>query len=283
MKIAFVGKGGSGKSSISWLASEVLRADGSHVLFVDADHNMDTAHMYGAHIDDSFPTLHRAHDRFREFVGQKEDKRWHEIVLDDRPLPSFSLNPKDTFTDSVTWPMSPSLDLMVVGLGAEDVLFTSRCAHGHSAPLKYYLPLLRLGKEEACVVDGVAGVDMMHFGLYSGVDMIVVVVEPYPNSVRVFKEVKRIAQETGIPLVAIANKTDNKTTLPNLDTSEQALVIGAIPIDEGMRIYDFGSVREATKLAMREAIAWIRDRLDRTSGLARLREFEARRQGTVHT
>mgnify|MGYP003893631969 CR=1 FL=1 len=47
MKIAFIGKGGSGKSTVSWLATQMLVSEGRKVLAIDADHNMDLVSLLG--------------------------------------------------------------------------------------------------------------------------------------------------------------------------------------------------------------------------------------------
>ena len=278
MKIAFVGKGGSGKSSVSWLVTKVLEEAGHQVLAVDADHNMDLAHVHGAVVDDAFPTLHRAHDRFRSEVGQAEDRQWQNIVLDGRPLPTFRLSPKDDFTSSVTKTISPQLDLMVVGLGAHDVLFSSRCAHGHSAPLKYYLPLLQLNEHEYCVIDGVAGVDMMNFGLFVGADAVVVVVEPHTNSLRVFTEVARIAESSGVPVYALLNKTQPNATNDTARAEVGEYLIGELPIDQGVLTYDYNQVKNSTKKELLTALERIQQKSASSDSLERLRTFEQLRQ-----
>lgn len=278
MKIGFLGKGGSGKSSVSWLATQVLLEREQDVLAIDADHNMDLAHILGVQVDAAFPTLHRAHDEFLAAVGQEADKRWYEIVLDGRTLPSFTIGPNDAFTDSVTMSLTPQLKLMVVGLGAEDVLFSSRCAHGHSAPLKYYLPLLQLTEQQTCVIDGVAGVDMMNFGLFTGADTVGVVVEPHPNSIRVYREVSRIAEESDLPVSVIINKARPGEALETLRAEAGERVVAELPLDEGVLTYDFASVRDETKQAMCTALDQLRVATISQSGLERLRAFEAKRQ-----
>lgn len=278
MKIAIVGKGGSGKSSVSWLILQMLQAAENQVLAIDADHNMDLAYLLGMSIDDSFPTLHRAHDQFRIEVGQVEDRGWHNIVLDERTLPRFSLAPKDTFTTSVSKPVSDQADLMVVGLGAADVLFSSRCAHGHSAPLKYYLPLLDLQEKHYCIIDGVAGVDMMNFGLFTGADAVVVVVEPHPNSIRVYREVSRIADQCALPVFAMINKTRDSVTRTELVTELGDRLLGELPIDTGVMEYDLSQVGQDTKDAVTIALERLKNAVIPGAGLERLRAFETVKQ-----
>lgn len=278
MILGFLGKGGSGKSSVSWLVTQVLLAESARVLAVDADHNMDLAHLLDVAVTDTTPTLHRAHRSFLDTVGQERDSRWHEIVLDGRELPTFTLNPKDAFTKSVTSAITPQLDLLVVGLGAEDVLFSSRCAHGHSAPLKYYLPLLQLKENQYCVIDGVAGVDMMHFGLFAGTDAIVVVVEPQPNSIRVYREVARIAAASDLPVFAIINKSKPGNLRDELTAELGDRLLAELTVDEGMLTYDFEVVGKANKLAIRDALTRLRAVVPAESRLERLRSFECKRQ-----
>ena len=154
MKIAFVGKGGSGKSSVSWLFSQYIAARKGYVALIDSDHNMDLSALVKFDFNQRSSSFHRLHDEFRECVNQKEDKGWNNIVCDNRELPEFKLFPeKDDFSKKVFNKISDSIDLAVVGLGSDDLLFSDRCAHGHSAPLKYYLPLLN-AKDYFVVIDG---------------------------------------------------------------------------------------------------------------------------------
>jgi CO dehydrogenase maturation factor len=51
MKIAVVGKGGSGKSTLSWLIIHYLHEQNQNVLAIDADHNMDLMTLLDARED----------------------------------------------------------------------------------------------------------------------------------------------------------------------------------------------------------------------------------------
>lgn len=280
MKLAFIGKGGSGKSTVSWLVTRLLEEQGRKVLAIDADHNMDLASLLGATVTSETPTMHRRHDEFRAMVGQKEDRRWQDIVLDGRALPTFTVSPKDPYTDKVSMPVSGNIDLIAVGLGSEDVLFSDRCAHGHSAALKYYLPLLDEGNSADVIIDGVAGADMMNFGLFLGADAVVVVVEPHGNSIRVLAQVAGIADRTGLPLYVVVNKVQGATELTEaIDAEWGDRIVGRLPVDPGLIAYDTSALSEGTRAAGTAMLATLREKTaDGKDTLARLRAFEEERQ-----
>jgi CO dehydrogenase nickel-insertion accessory protein CooC1 len=194
MKIAFVGKGGSGKSSVSWLAIKTLEDMGLFVLAVDADHNMDLTSNLGFDPEKT-PLMHKTDKAFMEEVGLAEDKQWSRIITEaNRKLPTFTLSPADAYTQSISANVSSAVSLVNVGLGSPDVLFSDKCAHGLSGPLKYYLGLLD-EKDNWVVVDSVAGADMINYGLYSGIDAVIGVVEPHRNSVKVFEQINDICRK----------------------------------------------------------------------------------------
>lgn len=281
MKIAFIGKGGSGKSTVSWLATQTLVAEGRKVLAIDADHNMDLVSLLGKKIEEGAPTMHRFHDDFRAEVGQKEDRRWQDIVLDGRKLPMFTVSPKDPYTSKISIPVSDSIDLIAVGLGADDVLFSDRCAHGHSAALKYYLPLLDEGEDTDVVIDGVAGADMMNFGLFLGTDGVVVVVEPHPNSMRVLSQVAGIAERTSLPLSVVMNKVGTNPELAaQIESEWGSRIVGRIPADAALLAYDFEKLSDETKAEAKSMLETLRLRTkeESTDPIERLRYLETERQ-----
>jgi CO dehydrogenase nickel-insertion accessory protein CooC1 len=263
MKIAFVGKGGSGKSSISWLAIKTLEDMGASVLAIDADHNMDLTSNLG--LDPETTVLMRTTDK--EFMEKtlnvcdgtcKDGHTNHE-----HHLPTFSL--KDDYTKSITTPISKNLNLINIGLGSPDVLFTSTCAHGLSGPLKYYLGLLD-ENDSWVIIDSVAGADMLNYGLYSGIDAVIGIVEPHRNSLKVFEQIQDICRKTMIPCYAIMNRPADNEFYAHFCNEFKTITLGEIPFDSSIVAYNYQSVTEETKTAMKNILEKIKS-FKKRSGL----------------
>jgi CO dehydrogenase nickel-insertion accessory protein CooC1 len=167
-----------------------------------------------------------------------------------------------------------------VGLGAEDVLYSARCAHGHSAPLKFYLPLLNEGNNQV-IIDGVAGADMLHFGLFSGVDMLVGVVEPHINSKKVFEQLRVLAAKLDIPFYGILNKPRDNDLYHQIKQEYKDILLGEIPIDEAITEYNFEGLDGNTNQALKDIWSELQSRYIKVDTLARLRYFESKRAEKV--
>lgn len=266
MKIAFVGKGGSGKSSISWLMIQALLLRDHKVLAIDADHNTNLAPSLGYTPHPSTPTIHHSHTHFMEQVQQLEDKKWANIVLDNRTLPRFELNTPDEYTQNLLIPLQENLQLIIAGLGNEDIVTSGRCAHGNISPLKYYLPLLDQG-DHTVVIDGVAGVDMLNFGLFAGVDALVCVYEDHINSRMVRDQIRRFAEQFSLPIIEVENKA-SRDTLTKTSQSNYFIT------DEGIRNFDITKIERHNLDLAYKILESIRSQPKNTDPLTRLRKFE---------
>lgn len=255
MKIAFVGKGGSGKSSISWLAIKTLEDMGNFVLAIDADHNMDLTSNLG--LDPENTVLMRTTDKeFMEKTLHVCDGNCKDThTTKTHQLPTFTL--QDTYTKSITTSVSKNLNLINIGLGSPDVLFTSTCAHGLSGPLKYYLGLLN-EQDDWVIIDSVAGADMLNYGLYSGIDAVIGIVEPHRNSVKVFEQIQDICRKTMIPCYAVINKPADNDFYHSFLKNFKTIILGEIPLDESILHYHYATVTQETKTAMKSILEKIK-------------------------
>ena len=277
MKIAFVGKGGSGKSTVSWLMIKTLEDTGSRVLAIDADHNMDLTSNLGQDYE-LLPQMQKTDKEFFDIVGYEEGKAYTTILANDTPtLPQFTVFPKDTYTQSVAADITDNVSLINVGLGDPDVMHRGKCAHGLSGPLKYYLGFLDEG-DTAVVIDSVAGVDMINYGLYSGIDAIVAVVEPHRNSIKVMEQILELGRKVMIPCHIIVNKpTDNEFYKHIIETYKEK-IIGEVPHDTGFAYYDYAKLSEDTKVKAKEIVSKLAA-LQKRGSLHAMREFHKIKSG----
>ena len=277
MKIAFVGKGGSGKSSTSWLAVKTLENMGVHVLAVDADHNMDLTSNLGLDPENT-PLMHKTEKEFMDIVGVGTSGKISTVLSQvEESLPTFTIHPKDSYTSKISTEISNNLSLINIGLGSPDVMFSGKCAHGLSGSLKYYLGLLN-EKDNFVVIDSVAGADMLNYGLYAGIDAVVGVVEPHRNSVKVFEQIQDICRKSCIPCYAIINKPTDNDFYTDFTTKNNALILGEIPFDEGIMSYDFSEVKDITKNAMISVLEKIKS-LRRRGNLSTIKDFQDMKSG----
>jgi CO dehydrogenase maturation factor len=243
MKIAIVGKGGSGKSTLSWLLTQRLLARARTVLAIDGDYNMDLAQNLGWQPDQPPPFISTAERDFYAFQSLGASDYYVDLPT-RTDLRSFSLTPLDNFTEKYTSELSPALRLMIAGPTNPNILYGHRCSHAYVSSLKYYLPLLHLSPNEDVVVDGVAGTDMVAYGMYLGVDAMVCVVEPTRNSIGVYHQILGIADEFDIPLYHVWSKLDGAVPHDVQGVSEPA--IGAIPLDMALVRADLPHLGPAT-------------------------------------
>lgn len=272
MKIAFVGKGGSGKSSVSWLAIKTLEDIGSTVLAIDADHNMDLTSNLGLDPEKT-PLMHKTDKEFMEAVGLHDGEYLISLVGDTgKSLPTFTITPLDNYTSSITAKISDEVSLINLGLGSPDVLYQSKCAHGLSGPLKYYLGLLD-EKDDFVVIDSIAGTDMLNYGLYAGIDAIIGVVEPHRNSIKVFEQIQSICKKAMLPCYAVINKPAANDFYTSFIESQKAIILGEVPQDIGILNYDYSNLTSSTQEAMKSILTKIQG-FKKRGNLQAIKDFQ---------
>lgn len=219
MKIAFLGKGGSGKSTIATGFIKILCSRNIDVLAIDADHNMDLSYNLGAE-----PTIFLGSnpDYIKEYVGSKPSDTYIEALkIGKKNAISFSISPVDTYTETISFKLNDKLRLITAGPHTDRVRSQEACSHSLAAPLKVYLPLLTLNPLEAVVIDERAGTDPVATGILSSVDLAVIVREDTVNSIRVAEQIKKELEIAGIPHIIVDNKRDGIET----DTTRAAEAI----------------------------------------------------------
>ncbi len=188
MILGFFGKGGSGKTTTSFRCAESLRSCSTHVLVVDADHNMDLAYNFG--LSESVACL-------------GADVTTGLMKLQDKP---YTLSSPDEMSSRYLHRVSDGLSLLGTGLHTDTIFQGDLCSHGLLKPIIYYLSRLQLKDGENVVVDATAGMDSIGAGLPSCIHAGVVCIEPTVHSIKVGHQLLEGLSRLSIPTIVVANK-----------------------------------------------------------------------------
>jgi len=202
MIIAFLGKGGSGKSTISSGFVMHQHQTGKKVLAIDVDHNMDMA--YNISPTDNLVYFGDTVGTYLRKLGVSTNS-WRDVFALD-PLPEFFFKEEDPFLELAGNKIAENLYLLVAGPHTDTVLSGKMCSHGLATPLKIFLPLLNTNEQEMVVLDEKAGVDGAGTGIPTGVHCVAVVVEPTVASTKAAVQIIEVLKHFEVEYFLVGNK-----------------------------------------------------------------------------
>jgi len=192
MKIAFAGKGGVGKTSLTAWIADWLARNGKNVWLIDADTALSLGQASGLSQDELPQPLIQRKDLVRERihaggfldlnpdVGDLPEALAVDIPLGGEPAPGVSPGRKR---------------LIVMGAVTNA---GGGCACDANALLKALLAHVVMDRDEWVLVDLEAGVEHLGRGTVAHVDGLVVVSEPSMRSLQTGAEVGRMASDLGL-------------------------------------------------------------------------------------
>lgn len=281
MKIAILGKGGSGKSTISWLLTSYLSTNlNQPVLAIDADHNMDLSANLGFEVNAKTKTFIQYNNQLRQILSLKENDRWFESFSLPN-LPIFSFPNLDSFSQEISYQLNSNLYLQILGLGQESLLYKDMCSHAHSAGLKFYLALLKLQPNSNLIIDGVAGTDMLNYGLYLGCNASIVSLESHINSQRVLDKILVINKSVGLPTYVVLNKYQVNQSYNILQEKYAEYIIGKINLDNAIVDNNYAGLSNQNIENLSEIVAKLSnfDELKNQNSWERLKTFQTKKLG----
>ncbi|MXM66357.1 ATP-binding protein [Streptomyces sp. HUCO-GS316] len=222
MKIAFVGKGGSGKTTLSALFVRHLAHAGAPVVAVDADINQHLGPALG--MDEAgaaaLPAMGDRLPLIKDYLrGSNPRIVSAETMIKTTPPGEGSrllrVREDNPVYDACARPVEldgGAVRLMVTGPFAESDVGVA-CYHSKTGAVELCLNHLVDGRGEYVVVDMTAGSDSFASGLFTRFDITFLVAEPTRKGVSVYRQYKEYARDFGVVLKVVGNKVQGQDDL----------------------------------------------------------------------
>ncbi|MFB6439075.1 ATP-binding protein [Streptomyces sp. NPDC056411] len=290
MKIAFVGKGGSGKTTLSSLFIRHLAAARVSVVAVDADINQHLGAALG--LDEAaaaaLPAMGAHLPLIKDYLrGSNPRIPSAESMIKTTPPGEGSRllrvgedNPVyDACARTVELDGAP-VRLMATGPFTEADLGVA-CYHSKVGAVELCLNHLVDGRAEYVVVDMTAGSDSFASGMFTRFDMTFLVAEPTRKGVAVYRQYKEYARDFGVPLRVVGNKVQGADDLAFLRDEVGEDLLATMGHSEWVRAMEKGRPARFAYLeqANRRTLETLHDTADAAYGR---RDWERYTRQMVH-
>ncbi|HEY0901855.1 MAG TPA: hypothetical protein VGD95_07005, partial [Micavibrio sp.] len=207
MRLATVGKGGSGKTTLASLLAALLAARQQTVCAIDADINQTLGSVLG--IDEgilrALPGLGAAPAFLKNYLRGSRDLA--HVVKTTLPGPDsalLSLDPAHPVMRHYAHQHQGILLMQAGGFDDQDI--GTHCYHSKTGMVELWLNHLLDGADEFVIVDMTAGADAFASGLFTRFDLTLLVVEPTRQSVSVYQQYKQYAAAYDLNIRVVGNK-----------------------------------------------------------------------------
>ena len=236
MRAGFLGKGGSGKTTVAAGFVRYCSRD-QHVLALDADVNVHLQEAAG--VEGSAEKLGQNHEEVEDFVEPDTERTIVHTSPPDDDSRFVKPDPEDEFVHrfGVT---DGNISLLKAG-SFEHQDISKTCYHGKLEPLEMFVHRLIDSEDDIVVGDMTAGIDNLGNSLAFVYDLNIYVVEPTEKSVEVFKEFEDTSEKLGLKTKVVANKIEDKNDRAFIkDRIPEEKIIGFIERSRDVRRFEQG-------------------------------------------
>ena len=254
MRIAFCGKGGSGKSTVSTMMAKYLASLNKDVLVIDGDINQHLGEALGFSEDEikAQPKLGMDYTKLNEFVKGENPRipdvsyisescpagRGSGFIYFDQPSPIYDYYQIE----------KDGIRFMAVG-GHDESDIGTTCYHKFTGAFGVFLNHFIDGNDEYLIGDMCAGADpFASSGLASRFDAIFLVVEPTVKSTSVWKQCREYAVMFDTKLFVIGNKVENAEDEAFVREKVGDDLLACIGKSDYVRNFEKGLVQPISKL-----------------------------------
>lgn len=275
MKIAFVGKGGSGKTTLSSLFIRHLAAARIPVVAVDADINQHLGAALG--LDEAqaaaLPAMGAQLPLIKDYLrGDNPRIASAETMIKTTPpgegsrlLRVVGDNPVYDACARVVRLDDSAVRLMATGPFTESDLGVA-CYHSKVGAVELCLNHLVDGRGEYVVVDMTAGSDSFASGMFTRFDMTFLVAEPTRKGIAVYRQYKEYARDFDVRLKVVGNKVQGPDDLAFLRSEVGDDLLVTVGHSDWVRAVEKGRTTPFTELEPdnRRALETLHDAADAT-------------------
>ncbi len=253
MKIAFVGKGGSGKTTLSSLFVAYLANAGKPVLAIDADINQHLAVALGASEEEAlaWPTLGDHMTLIKNHLRGDNPRIADPAAMIKTTPPGRGSRLVKPFEDNPIFDACfrdlGDVRLGVTGQFDEDDLGVS-CYHSKVGAAELLLNHMVDVEGEYVVMDMTAGADAFASGLFTRFDVTFLVCEPTVRSVGVYRQYTDYARDFGVRLVVVGNKVADEEDVEFLRGEIGDALLGWLESSRHVRAAERGKARPIGEL-----------------------------------